>query len=105
MKASGYVGFKLRGNAAVSEPATPTVDPSALLLLQFLVWVDAQPRAYGETMSAWRTSCPRLPVWEDATAEALIRLEAGNGTRLGDSLVVLTERGRAALAAAQAPGR
>lgn len=89
----------------MSEPATPTVDPSALLLLQFLAWVDAQPRAYEETMSAWRTSCPRLPVWEDATAEALIRLEAGNGTRLGDSLVVLTERGRAALAAAKAPGR
>ena len=89
----------------MSEPEPPTADPAALLLLQFLAWVDTQPRAYEETMSAWRTSCPRLPVWEDATADALIRLEAGQGGRLGDSLVVLTEKGRAALLAGQAAGR
>jgi hypothetical protein len=87
------------------EPEPSTADPAALLLLQFLAWVDTQPRAYEETMSAWRTSCPRLPVWEDATADALIRLEAGQGGRLGDSLVVLTEKGRAALLAGQVAGR
>ncbi|MFC7738290.1 hypothetical protein ACFQX4_21265 [Roseomonas sp. GCM10028921] len=87
------------------EPEAPTADPSALLLLQFLAWLDARSRAYAETMSAWRTSCPRLPVWEDATAEGLVRVEAATGARLGECLVVLTERGRAALAAQEMSGR
>ena len=58
-------------------PTTP--DPSALLLRQFLAWVADRPRGYAETMAAWRTSCPRLQVWEDATAEGLVRLESGVG--------------------------
>jgi hypothetical protein len=41
-------------------------------LLQFLAWVDAQPRTYAQTMEAWRTSCPRLSTWEDATAGGLV---------------------------------
>jgi len=45
---------------AVSE----TVDS---LILDMLEWIGPGPRPYGETMDAWRTSCPRLPVWEDAT--------------------------------------
>ena len=40
--------------------------PSAGLRLQFLSWVAASPRTYAEAMDAWRTSCPRLSVWEDA---------------------------------------
>lgn len=86
-----------RPDAPTTDPAG--ADPAALLLIQFLGWVAARPRPYGETMSAWRTSCPRLPVWEDATAEGLVRLEAGSGPTLGETLVVLTEQGRAALAA------
>ena len=81
-----------------TSPAAP--DPSALLLLQFLAWVAARPRGYAETMEAWRTSCPRLQVWEDATADGLVRLEAGVGTTQGGTRVALTEAGRAALAAA-----
>ncbi|HEY0421446.1 MAG TPA: hypothetical protein VGC80_18160, partial [Acetobacteraceae bacterium] len=52
---------------------------------------------YGETMDAWRTSCPRLPVWEDAVDEALVRVEAG-GTGQGDSTVRVTAHGAALLA-------
>src|SRR5262249_45361315 len=37
------------------------------LTLQFLAWLAERPRSYAETMEAWRTSCPRLSVWEDAT--------------------------------------
>ena len=81
-----------------TSPAAP--DPSALLLLQFLAWVAARPRGYAETMAAWRTSCPRLQVWEDATADGLVRLEAGVRTTQGETRVALTEAGRAALAAA-----
>ena len=81
-----------------TSPAAP--DPSALLLLQFLAWVAARPRGYAETMAAWRTSCPRLQVWEDATAEGLVRLEAGVGATQGETRVALTAAGRAAVAAA-----
>ena len=80
--------------------APAAADPSALLLAQFLAWVAARPRGYAETMAAWRTSCPRLQVWEDATAEGLVRLVAGVGATQGEVRVALTEAGRAALAAA-----
>jgi hypothetical protein len=33
------------------------------LVMELLLWVAARPRTYGETMEAWRTSCPRMPVW------------------------------------------
>jgi D-3-phosphoglycerate dehydrogenase len=36
------------------------------LVIDLLRWVASQRRTYRETMEAWRTSCPRLPVWEDA---------------------------------------
>jgi len=36
------------------------------LIVDLLRWLDARERTYRETMDAWRTSCPRLPVWEDA---------------------------------------
>jgi len=82
-----------------ASPATP--DPSALLLLQFLAWVADRPRGYADTMEAWRTSCPRLQVWEDATDGGLVRLEpAGAGTTQCEARVALTAAGRALLAAA-----
>jgi hypothetical protein len=37
------------------------------LVLDLLEWLGKQDRTYEETMEAWRTSCPKLPVWEDAT--------------------------------------
>ena len=37
------------------------------LILDLLEWIGPTQRPYRETMEAWRTSCPRLPVWEDAT--------------------------------------
>jgi hypothetical protein len=82
------------------QPPTPAApDPSALLL-HFLAWVAARPRGYAETMAAWRTSCPRLQVWEDATAEGLVRLEAGIGATQGETRIALTAAGLAALATA-----
>jgi hypothetical protein len=36
------------------------------LILDFLNWLAASPRPYAEVMERWRTSCPRLTVWEDA---------------------------------------
>jgi hypothetical protein len=45
-------------------------------MLQFLDWVASRPRTYAEAMDAWRTSCPRLSVWEDALLAGLIQLGA-----------------------------
>ena len=41
-------------------------DPVDALILDLLEWVGPTPRPYDEVMEVWRTSCPRLPVWEDA---------------------------------------
>ena len=65
------------------------------LTLQLLTWVSAQPRTYAEAMGAWRTSCPRMPIWEDAIDARLIRVEKRGAMK--DALIVLTDRGRAAL--------
>ncbi len=51
----------------------PMCDPTAMpdtveaLVLDLLEWVGHGERPYAEVLEAWRTSCPRLPVWEDAT--------------------------------------
>ena len=46
------------------------------LTAQMLAWLDEQPRSYTEALEAWKTSCPRLSIWEDAIADRLIRIEA-----------------------------
>jgi D-3-phosphoglycerate dehydrogenase len=50
------------------------------LVLDLVEWVAGAPRPYSEVMDAWRTSCPRLPVWEDANALGLVRCETRNGS-------------------------
>ena len=47
------------------------------LILDLLEWIGPQPRPYAEVLDAWRTSCPHLPVWEDATDRGLIARERG----------------------------
>jgi hypothetical protein len=70
-------------------------------LRQFLAWVAARPRTYAETMEAWRTSCPRLSVWEDATLNELVQID-GDGAVSQDAAVVrLTEKGASLLSAAR----
>lgn len=63
------------------------------LILDLLEWVGSRERTYQETMEAWRTSCPRLPVWEDATDRGLVETEHANGR----SLVRVTPSGLALL--------
>jgi D-3-phosphoglycerate dehydrogenase / 2-oxoglutarate reductase len=52
-----------------AETMSETVDN---LILDLLEWIGPGQRPYTETMEAWRTSCPRLPIWEDATDLGLI---------------------------------
>jgi hypothetical protein len=47
-------------------------DPNALVL-DFVEWIAASPRRYGDVMDAWRTSCPRLTIWEDAIDQGLVQ--------------------------------
>jgi hypothetical protein len=70
-------------------------EPLSLLMREFLVWVASRPRTYAETMEAWRSTCPRHTVWEDALCDGLVQVEAGAPVR--QSAVALTPRGRALL--------
>jgi hypothetical protein len=49
------------------------------LTVQFLEWLLEHPRSYAETMEAWRTSCPRFPIWEDAVDDGLVVVEEVGG--------------------------
>jgi DNA-binding PadR family transcriptional regulator len=61
------------------------------LVLDLLEWVAKQPRPYDEFMDAWRTSCPRLPIWEDAVDHGLIVRVREDGA---GEVVRVTEAGR-----------
>src|ERR1700722_1903902 len=70
------------------------VDPVVeALILDLLEWVAKAERGYEEVMDAWRTSCPRLPVWEDANDRGLVMREEANGR----CIVRITASGRALL--------
>jgi hypothetical protein len=67
-------------------------------MLQMLAWLARRPRTYGEAMDAWRTSCPRFSIWEDALADHLILVSRANGSvGEGRPVVALTTEGRALL--------
>jgi hypothetical protein len=68
-------------------------DPVEALILDLLDWLTIRDRTYEEVMAAWRTSCPRLPVWEDANDRGLIVQEEVNGK----SVVRVSSAGRALL--------
>jgi hypothetical protein len=70
-------------------------DPAHALTLQFLAWVDEAPRTYAQAMEAWRSTCPRLSIWEDAILDGLVAF-SGGATR-NASRVTLTARGRAVI--------
>ena len=59
------------------------------LILDLLQWLANGERTYEEVMEAWRTSCPRLTVWEDANDRGLLYVE----DRHGQSSVRLTPAG------------
>jgi D-3-phosphoglycerate dehydrogenase len=73
-------------------------DTVEALILDLLDWLTLRDRTYEEVMDAWRTSCPRLPVWEDANDRGLIVQEKVNGnymvrvTRSGIALLEKRDR-------------
>jgi hypothetical protein len=47
----------------MAEACNETTDP---LVLDLVEWIGKEPRLYAEVIETWRTSCPRLTIWEDA---------------------------------------
>ena len=64
------------------------IDP---LVLDLVEWVAKEPRPYAEVIDAWRTSCPRLTVWEEACDRGLLVRKPTDGQ---GTMVVVTEPGR-----------
>jgi D-3-phosphoglycerate dehydrogenase / 2-oxoglutarate reductase len=49
------------------------------LIFDLLEWLASGRRSYEDVMAAWRTSCPKLPVWEDATDRGFVTSQLSNG--------------------------
>jgi hypothetical protein len=68
------------------------------LIVDLLHWVTARERSYADAMDAWRTSCPKLPVWEDATDRGFVAMEDVNGRAMvritPSGLAFLNQRAR-----------
>jgi hypothetical protein len=76
------------------------VDIADPLVLDFVEWIAREPRLYSEVIATWRTSCPRLTIWEDAVDRGFVEREtiAGFGlvvTVTGDGEKLLRAHGRA----------
>ena len=70
------------------------------LILDLLEWLATADRSYDDVMDAWRTSCPKLPVWEEANDRALVTREDVSGR----CVVRITSSGRALLAQREEQG-
>ena len=84
----GYAVYLSSPPARKERPVTNIVEA---LILDLLEWIGPHPRPYSEVMEAWRTSCPRLPVWEEANERGFIdhRHESGR-----EAQVSLSARGQ-----------
>jgi len=67
------------------------VETADSLVLDLVEWIAREPRPYQEVIAAWRTSCPRLTVWEDAVDSGYVARAGDSGAR---SMVVVTDDGR-----------
>jgi hypothetical protein len=66
---------------------TEFADP---LVLDFVEWIAREPRLYAEVVGTWKTSCPRLTIWEDAADRGYVARETVAGLGL---VVTVTENG------------
>ena len=63
---------KSRDTSAMGDAPDP-------LVFDLVEWIAKSPRSYAEVIDAWRTSCPRLTVWEDAVDRGLVKRAAAPG--------------------------
>ena len=66
------------------------ISPLDPLILDMLEWIAREPRSYHEVIDVWRTSCPRLTVWEDAVDRGFVE-RAG---QVGCNTIVVTSAGQ-----------
>lgn len=67
------------------------------LIRDLVAWCARHQRSYAEVLDAWRTSCPRLTVWEDAIERGLLETRPGGAGTGGGSvglMVAVTDKGR-----------
>jgi hypothetical protein len=50
---------------------------AAASTLELLAWIAERPRTYAETIDVWKSSCPRLTVWEDTLSDGLVHVQSG----------------------------
>ena len=60
------------------------------LVLDLVEWIGREPRLYSEVIETWRTSCPRLTIWEDAVDRGYVTRQPTADRRV---CVVITESG------------
>jgi hypothetical protein len=65
-------------------------DAADPLVLDFVEWIARERRAYSEVIGAWKTSCPRLTIWEDAAECGYVTRETIAGLGL---VIRVTEAG------------
>ena len=65
-------------------------DSADPLVLDFVEWIAREPRLYSEVVATWRTSCPRLTIWEDAADLGYVAREPIVGFGL---IVTVTDAG------------
>ena len=63
------------------------------LIFDLLEYVACAQRRYDDVIEAWHTSCPRLPVWEEANERGLVTRARANG----HAVVRITAAGAALL--------
>ena len=67
----------------MSKPADP-------LVLDFVEWIAREPRLHSEVVATWRSSCPRLTIWEDASEAGYVVRETVAGVGM---IVAVTDTG------------
>ena len=64
-----------------------TADP---LVLDLVEWIAREPRIYSEVIATWRTSCPRLTIWQDALDHGYVSRQTVAGAGV---VVTVTKQG------------
>ncbi|CAN7300864.1 hypothetical protein LJR090_002209 [Bosea sp. LjRoot90] len=66
------------------------------LILDLVEWVARDERSHAELLEIWRTSCPRLTVWEDAVDRGYLTRQDRRVTVTRKGQELLSSHGRRA---------
>ena len=67
-------------------------DATDALVLDLVEWIAREPRLYAEVIETWRTSCPRLTVWEDAVDRGYVARQPGSGQAIHVAITASGEK-------------